>query len=117
MGIRSDIIPRIATGFCGGIARSNNMCGAVSGAIMAVNLVLGRDLPADSREKDYTVILELLKVFEERFGSTNCGELLGCDLGTPEGLEFFVANKLMKRCLGYTEQAAAMAMSLLGDHA
>jgi C_GCAxxG_C_C family probable redox protein len=117
MGIKSELIPRIATGFSGGIARSNNMCGAVSGAVMAVNLALGRDLPDDPREKDYEVVQKLLRVFEGRFGALNCGELLGCDLGTREGLEFFVANNLRQRCRGYAEEAAALAISLLGEHA
>jgi C_GCAxxG_C_C family probable redox protein len=33
-GIQSDLIPKIATGFCSGIARTGSICGAVCGAIM-----------------------------------------------------------------------------------
>ena len=46
-GIQSDLIPRIATGFCSGISRTGGMCGAVSGAIMGIGLVAGRNSPAE----------------------------------------------------------------------
>jgi len=52
-GIQSDLIPRIATGFCSGISRTGGMCGAVSGAIMGINLVAGRNSPAESLEVSY----------------------------------------------------------------
>ena len=36
-------VPRIATGFGGGMGRCGEVCGAVTGAIMAIGMVLGRD--------------------------------------------------------------------------
>ena len=47
-GIQSDFIPKIATGFCGGISRTCSVCGAATGAIMAINLFTGRNSPTDS---------------------------------------------------------------------
>ena len=41
-GIESELLPRIATGFGGGMARTCGDCGAVTGAMMAVGLALGR---------------------------------------------------------------------------
>ena len=41
-GIASDLIPGIANGFCSGLARTCGPCGAVSGAILALNMMLGR---------------------------------------------------------------------------
>ena len=40
LDIRSDLIPRIATGFCSGVARTGGMCGAVSGAVSYTHLTL-----------------------------------------------------------------------------
>ena len=34
-GIQSVLIPRIASGFCGGVANTNGMCGTVAGGILA----------------------------------------------------------------------------------
>lgn len=113
--IQSDLIPRIATGFCSGMARTGGQCGAVSGAIMAINLFKGRQSPTESVEGSYALVRELMKQFAERFGSTNCRMLLGCDLDTPEGQQTFRADQLIERCYDYAEGATWIAMSLLEE--
>src|SRR5512137_1149466 len=70
-GIRSELIPRIATGFCSGISRTGGMCGAVSGAIMGINLAAGRNSPGESIETSYALTRELVRRFEKQFGSVN----------------------------------------------
>ncbi len=52
-GIQSDFIPRIETGFCYGISRIGGMCGPFCGAIMGINLIAGRNVPAESLEVGY----------------------------------------------------------------
>jgi C_GCAxxG_C_C family probable redox protein len=79
-GIQSDLIPRIATGFCSGISRSGGMCGAVSGAIMGINLVAGRNSPTESIEFSYTLTQKLINRFEKQFGSVNCCQLIAAIL-------------------------------------
>ncbi len=114
-GIQSELIPQIATGFCSGMARTGGQCGAVSGAIMALGLLTGRHSPTESVESNYALVRELTKQFAERFGSTNCRALVGCDLDTPEGQRAFRANRLIERCYDYAEGATRMAMSLLEE--
>jgi len=114
-GIQSDLIPRIATGFCSGISRTGGMCGAVSGAIMGVNLVAGRNSPDESIELSYTLTQKLISRFEEQHGSINCRRLIGCDLTTEAGQRYFMENHLMERCLQYAEDATRMAASLIAD--
>lgn len=112
-GIQSDLIPKIATGFCSGIARTSNQCGALSGAILGVSLLTGRSSPQDSVEENYLLIQDLVESFETKFGSTNCRQLIQVDLATEEGQsEFKVQNKLAG-CLHYAESATEMALSLL----
>ena len=41
-GVESELLPRVATGFGGGMARTGGACGALTGAIMGVGLALGR---------------------------------------------------------------------------
>ena len=76
-GIQSRWIPKIATGFCSGMARTGGMCGAYTGAVMAVNLFTGRETPTDSLEKNYRAVTHLEELFKARFGSTACPELIG----------------------------------------
>jgi C_GCAxxG_C_C family probable redox protein len=113
LGLASDLIPKIATGFCGGVARTCGMCGAVSGAIMGIGLVTGRCSPRQSQEPNYQVVREFLESFKRQFGSINCRELAGCDLGTPEGQQYFKDNKVIELCAGYVEAAARMAAGML----
>ncbi len=114
-GIQSDLIPRIASGFCSGISRTGGTCGAVSGAILGINLVAGRDSPAESIEPSYVLTQKLLCRFEGQFGSTNCRQLIGCDLATEEGQRYFMENGLMEQCLQYAEAATRMAVSLIEE--
>lgn len=115
LGIQSDLIPRIATGFCSGMARTGGQCGAVSGAIMGLGLVGGRSAPTETVERNYALARQLIRRFEERFSSTNCRGLLGCDLATPEGQQTFQANHLLEHCFDYAEGATRIALSLLEE--
>ena len=114
-GIQSDLIPRIATGFCSGISRTGGMCGAVSGGIMGIGLVAGRDSPAESVEPAYTLVQKLIHAFEEQYGSVNCRQLIGCDLATESGQRYFMENNLMESCLQYAEGATRLAISLIAE--
>jgi C_GCAxxG_C_C family probable redox protein len=113
--IRSDLIPRIATGFCSGISRSGGMCGAISGAIMGINLVTGRNSPTESLEINYALVQKMIERFEKQYGSVNCCQLLGCDLATEAGQRYFLENHLMENCLQYAEGATSMALALIAE--
>ena len=115
LGIQSELIPRIATGFCSGIARTGGMCGAVSGAIMGIDLVYGRDLPTESLEPAFALAQKMIQLFEAQFGSVNCRQLTGCDLASEAGQRTFMENQLMERCYQYAEAAASMAMTLIDE--
>jgi C_GCAxxG_C_C family probable redox protein len=112
-GIQSDLIPRIATGFCSGISRTGGMCGALSGAIMGINLATGRNLPGESRELNYSLVRRMIDQFEEQHGPSDCPQLLGCDLATEAGQKHFKENNLIERCGQYVDTATRMALSLI----
>ena len=111
--VESDIIPKIATGFCSGMAQTCNICGAVSGAIMAISLFSGRSAADEDINPNYVMVRELTDRFEKEFGTINCSKLLGCDLNTPEGQSFFIEKNLMEKCSIYTQKATKIAMSII----
>lgn len=85
-GIHSNVIPRIATPFGAGIGRRGSICGALTGAVMAVGLRHGRMVPKDeARERPYKLAIALYNDFEDEFSTVLCYELTGCDLTTEEG--------------------------------
>jgi len=82
---------------------------------MAINLFTGRSKPDESVTESYTAVEKMIGRFEEKFGSINCKELTGCDLGTKEGMDSFMANKVMDKCKNYTEEATRIAMTIIED--
>lgn len=81
--------------FGGGMCKGE-VCGACTGALMALGLKYGQceieDL--DSRLKTNDVTVKFLELFREENGSYICKELLGCDLATPEGKEYAKEHNL-----------------------
>ncbi len=73
---------RISHGFGAGIARTDDTCGALSAAIMAIGLRYG-GVKADesaAKEKTYAMVAEFLKEFKVHHGSLACTDLLGYNL-------------------------------------
>ncbi len=115
-GVESELIPGIATGFCGGMSRTSGLCGALTGGIMALNMLYGRDAPDKTTDRNYALVARFVDEFEKHFGSANCSDLLGCDLSAREGLEIFQARGLKtKICLKVTGEAAAMVAKIIQD--
>ena len=70
---------RLASGFGAGMGRMREVCGAVSGMILAANILRGADVITDKTQKDahYAFIQVLMKEFQQEAGSLICRELLG----------------------------------------
>ena len=112
-GIQSDLIPKIATGLCGGVSRTGGICGAVSGGVLAISMITGRSNAQEPREDCHRLVRLFLSECEAKFGSTNCEKLIGCRLDTPEGQQFFKDHNLRVKCAGFTREAARLASEAL----
>jgi C_GCAxxG_C_C family probable redox protein len=113
-GVESEILPRVATGFGGGMARTSGDCGALTGAIMGVGLALGRSKAEESVEPAFAATRRLIAEFEREFGDRNCKALLGgCDLNTADGQALFKEKGLRRRCLQFTGGAAEIAARVI----
>lgn len=116
-GVDSALLPRAASAFCSGMGRTCGPCGALTGAVMAVGLALGRSNASQSIQPAYNATQRLVREFEERFGSRDCQALLdGCDLDTPAGQAMFKARGLHQRCLRYTGAAAEIAARVIAEN-
>ena len=111
-GVAPELVVKLATGFGAGMGRSQETCGAVAGAILALGLRGGRALGDDRArtEETYAKVQALQRDFAALHGSCLCRELLsGCDLRTPEGQrEFKERGYLRGRCAEYVKTAAAL---------
>jgi len=112
--ISSPLIPKIATGFCSGLSRTNKMCGALTGGILALGMLYGRNMSSEAVEPTYEKVQEFLNQFEKQNGSLMCEGLTECNLSTNEGREAFKEKGLMKKCSAFTGYAAGLVMDLIG---
>jgi C_GCAxxG_C_C family probable redox protein len=92
------VVPRIATGFGAGIGRTGQICGALSGAIMAIGLKQGCDKPEEKEKRNatYEDIRKMLKAFQKEFRSIECVEITQCSLQTSKGQEKYRKKELRK---------------------
>ena len=80
----TDQARKMATPFGGGIGRSEEVCGALIGGVLAIGASLGRTAPEEDRLNSYDAAGKLYKAFQARFGSTCCKVLNRSDFKTPE---------------------------------
>ena len=92
---------KLASGFGGGFGRRREICGAVSGMVLIVNMLCGNENISDKKAKDdhYALIQKLLREFEERTGSIICRTLLELDkdAATPHVSEVRTTEYYQKR--------------------
>ncbi len=75
-GWDTDLIPRIATCFGGGVLGcQDSICGALSGGLMGIGCLMGRDVGGD-RAPAVEAGLKLKAFINERNGSFLCAEIL-----------------------------------------
>ena len=68
---------KLASGFCGGIGKcTKDVCGAVSGGVIALSCLFGRETGGKNIDKLCTLATEFRKRFIDRFGSTVCCKLI-----------------------------------------
>ena len=110
LGIDAPLIPRLATGFGGGIGRKGSICGALAGAVMALGMKLGRTdaNDKDRRERTYEKCYEFCSQFEKEFGSQACRDLTGVHLDNPEERKIWLESGGMKKCASIVEKTAEM---------
>ena len=95
-----DTALKLACGFGAGMARRQEVCGAIAGGIITIGLKHGRGEGQDRTptEETYRKVRELLSQFESKHGSCLCRALLkGCDLNTPEGQRYYKENDLLNQ--------------------
>lgn len=109
VGIDRDTALRVACGFGAGLGRAQDVCGAVSGGVMALGMKYGRGEGDDkSRTEDtYRRTREFLAQFKRRHGSIICRDLIGCDLQSPEGQQLFKDKNLLRETCAKCVQTAS----------
>jgi C_GCAxxG_C_C family probable redox protein len=116
LGLDGETAARIASPFGGGMARTGEICGAISGALMVIGLTQKpediRDAP--SREKVYALSRRFIGEFAARNGSVMCTELIGYDLSRDDQYAEAREKKVFAtRCPKLLKDAAEILERLL----
>ncbi len=99
---------KISMSFGGGM-RKGEVCGACTGAIMALGLKYG-----ENKSKSDEMCVKFLDSFKKENGSYICRDLLDCDIRTEEGIKYAIDNNLFKEiCPKMVESAAKIAQELI----
>ena len=116
LGLDRALALKLAGPFGGGIGRRGDICGAVTGALMALGLkygaVSGSD--AEGKKRCYEITNEFIRRFRQRNASIVCRDLLGLDLGTPEGAKLALERKVHTEvCPRFIRDAAEILDEML----
>lgn len=115
VGLDINTAMKISCGFGGG-CRAGEICGAVTGALMAMGMINGNTDMTDkeTREHAYAQYSEFNRRFREHYGTLICRELLGCDTSTPEGKKLYNESPELKhRCHVMVDGAIEIARDIL----
>lgn len=106
---------KLAAGFGGGMHRGD-MCGCVTGGLMALGLKYGWNEAGDKVGKDImnAKAQEYERRFQERLGALRCRELLEADVSTPEG-KLLAGERVPQRCPGFVTAACEILEEMLNE--
>ncbi|AEG59127.1 C-GCAxxG-C-C family protein [Desulforamulus ruminis] len=90
LGLEPKLALKMTTGLGAGIAGQGDICGAVSGAILAIGLKHGNHegrSGMDGQHKTFFLTQELIHRIKIKHGCYTCKELTGIDFTKPEGMK------------------------------
>ena len=120
-GIDEDTAKRISAGLGGGVGRCREVCGAVSGAAMAIGSIKaatdGSD--AQAKQENYELVRKFCEKFKEIHGSIICRELLKIAANKKESAipDDRTAEYYKNRpCLKIVEDAAEIVAQMIAEN-
>jgi C_GCAxxG_C_C family probable redox protein len=129
-GLKDEGTIKAITGFSGGIGGIHSVCGALTGAALALGLKYGRDVaslrgpPEASMKKQGEAIEQvarLAKWFEREFRSIECSELRKAHMGTDLGMgvpwqqEWASSLGMGDRCKDIVAKTARRTIAMLDN--
>ena len=118
-GLEKSLAAKLASSFGGGMGRMREVCGAVSGMLMAAGLLYGYDDPGENdvnKKAHYQLVQTLAGQFREKIGSIICREILNDPPSdpnpTPRTAEFYKTRP----CAHMVMTAAGILDDYIAEH-
>ncbi len=114
-GVERETALKVAAGFGGGIGRMGDMCGAVTGAIMALGLKYGFTAGSpEAKSEMYARVQTFTEKFKARHEALMCRDLLGYDISIHEEHEQAKQEKLFTTLCPEFVRTAAEILEEMG---
>ncbi len=114
-GLEPTAAIKLASSFGGGIARRGQVCGAISGALMALGLA-ANGASVDDKEANYARAETFLQRFEQLHSTILCRDLTGCDFTTPAGRQQAAERDIHHTvCTLLVRDAVRIVMDMLSE--
>ena len=94
-GLPKEVV-KLATGFGGGMGHTKNTCGAITGAVMALSAIVGRE------QGIYPIVGKMVNEIKDEYGTLICSEL-----SNPFG--DFACKERKKNCMTMIMHCANLA--------
>lgn len=114
-GLTQEQALKLGGAFGAGMCKGE-VCGSCTGALMVIGLKYGQYKVGDVQSKDNTnkKTIQFLEKFKQANGSYLCNDLLKCDIGTLDGIEYAKQNNLFTEfCPKMVESAVNILEELL----
>ena len=123
-GLDDPMDPAAAVALNGGVAWSGGLCGAISGAALAVGMLAEQRISdhAAAKRAARMLVAETLDAFRAEHGAVDCRALIGYDLRAPGGHDAFLASgawrdTCMRQIEFVVERLATLADAAAWDRA
>jgi C_GCAxxG_C_C family probable redox protein len=119
-GLERDSLLKLASPFGSGIAKTQETCGAVTGALMAIGLKYGKGVKGTEEDKQHSYALaqKLITEFSGIHGCTNCKKLMNdldmnnaSEMAKIKELDLFNIN-----CINYIQTAVKLTNEILENN-
>jgi C_GCAxxG_C_C family probable redox protein len=107
-GIEDPLVLRAAGGMHGGMV-SSLTCGIVSGGMMVLGLLMGRENLEEGLDGIFPIVIpgqDLVARLEKRFGSTSCKEISGVDFSDLNQAMQFISSGENSKCFDHVAAGA-----------
>ena len=115
MGMSIENARKVSAAFAGGMGMGSE-CGAVTGAFMVIGMKYGQtaEKDSDADKETFKKVAMLVAEFKKQHGEILCSNLLGTDMGTPEGVQKAADHGLFTTlCPKFVETASIILDKIL----
>jgi C_GCAxxG_C_C family probable redox protein len=87
LGFDESLGYRMGAGLGGGVGRKQYLCGAVNAGAIILSARFGNADRSNAAQKESTVqcVREFVNEFEKEFNTSQCRQILGADISSPDG--------------------------------